>query len=231
VLESDFGLAFSPVSLETINTADLSKYTAVVLPHAGMDIRGGPNYDEGYQGQLDLANLRAYVRRGGTLLVVKGASAVIAGDSVLGPDLAFDGWAEHAAGAIVRAEWGVSSTPDSGTVVWREGLTKDVGLPLLASGVEAREFAAPAVYPVLLTVKDGGRAAVLARYGPTASRLVLDGFVERPDQAKMAGRPFVVVEPVGRGKVIYFADDPTWRGYWYALNLLFLNALILAPTS
>ncbi|NQT94104.1 MAG: hypothetical protein HQ559_15185, partial [Lentisphaerae bacterium] len=50
VLEADFGFAFTPVMLETINNADLSKYTAVVLPHAGMSIRAGPGFSAGYKG-------------------------------------------------------------------------------------------------------------------------------------------------------------------------------------
>ena len=40
----------------------------------------------------------------------------------------------------------------------------------------------------------------------------------------------VVVQAVGQGRVIYFADDLTFRGNWYGLNLLFLNSLIFGPT-
>jgi hypothetical protein len=58
---------------------------------------------------------------------------------------------------------------------------------------------------------------------------LLDGFVTEEDKEKVAGNPFVVVQRVGRGKVIYFADSTTFRGNWYGLNLLFLNSLIFGP--
>jgi hypothetical protein len=30
---------------------------------------------------------------------------------------------------------------------------------------------------------------------------------------------------------VYVADDPTYRGQWYGLNLLFLNLLLFGPLS
>jgi len=145
-LEGDFGLPFSPVMLQTINSADLSKYTAVVLPHAGMDVRGGPNFTPGYRGALDLENLRRYVLGGGTLVAVQGAGEVIANDSVLGRNVHADGWAE---------------------------MTE-------------------------------GTAQVIVRYGGDPDRLMLDGFIP--------------------------AEDLTFRGAWYGMNQLFMNALLLGPT-
>ncbi|MBI4538351.1 MAG: hypothetical protein HY704_02405 [Gemmatimonadetes bacterium] len=229
VLEADFGFAFTPVMLETVNTRDLSGYTAVVLPHAGMDIRGGPNFDEGYRDKLNLENLRRYVRGGGTLLAVKGAAEVVAGDEVLGRDVDVEGWARYTSGPTLRARWEAGPTPEAEFVPWRPGLD-ETGFPLLAAGYERQEFAAPAAYPVLLSVRDGGAARVVARYTPDAQRLLLEGYMHDSDRPRLAGRPFVVVAPVGRGRVIYFADSTTFRGYWYGLNLLFLNSLIFGPT-
>ena len=69
----------------------------------------------------------------------------------------------------------------------------------------------------------------MARYVDSPEHLLLDGFMLGSDKEKIAGRPFLVIQPAGRGRVIYFADDITFRGYWYGLNLLFLNSLIFGP--
>jgi hypothetical protein len=227
-LEGDFGFAFSPVMLETINTADLSDYTAVVLPHAGMDVRGGPNFTAGYRGELQLDNLRRYVAGGGTLIAVQGAAELLAGDSVLGRGVAAEGWARFTE-ATLRAEWIRFDAPEEGAVApWRPGLDR-AGVHMLAAGHERPELAAPGSFPVLLSLEPGGGAQVVARYAEDPARLLLDGFMAEGDRALLAGRPFAIVQPVGRGRVIYFAEDLTYRGAWYGMNLLFLNALLFGP--
>jgi hypothetical protein len=224
VLEGDFGLPFSPVMTATLNSADLSSYTAVVLPHAGMDVRGGPNFNAGYRGRLDLENLRAYVRGGGTVIAAHGAAAYLAQDEVLGRGLSMDGWAEETEGTA-RAEWISTPRPEGDVVPWRPGLA-ELGLPMLAAGHTGSEFAAPASFPVLLSLEEGGGARVVARYSPDVARLALDGFIPPWDAENIAGRPFALVQPVGRGRVVLFAEDVTFRGAWYGMNTLFLNALL-----
>lgn len=229
VLEGLYGLTFTPVMRSTVNRRDLSKYTAVVLPHAGMSIRGGPNFSRGYRGRLDLANLRQYVKGGGTLLAVKGAAEVLAGDSVLGRGVSSDGWATRTSGAILRARWNVGLRTDSTVMRWRPGLDR-VGFPLLAASYQRETFPAPGAYPVLLEVRQGSDARALARYGSDPEELLLDGFMLDQDRERLAGRPFVAEQPVGEGRVVYFADSPTFRARWYGLNQLYLNALLFGPT-
>jgi hypothetical protein len=227
-LEGDFGFSFSPVMLETLNAADLSGYTAVVLPHAGMDVRGGPNFSSGYRGRLNLENLRGYVVNGGTLIAVQGAAELVTQDDVLGRGVSMDGWARYTE-ATLRAEWNSYEAPVEGEVViWRPGLDR-TGKHLFATGQERTEFAAPGSFPVLLSVADVYGGEVVARYSPDADRILLDGYMAEGDRTVLAGRPFVIVQPVGRGRVVYFAEDPTFRGAWYGMNLLFLNALMLGP--
>jgi hypothetical protein len=45
------------------------------------------------------------------------------------------------------------------------------------------------------------------------------------------GSVFLYEERVGRGRVIAFAEDVNFRGYWRGANRLFLNAVILGPSA
>ena len=56
----------------------------------------------------------------------------------------------------------------------------------------------------------------------------IDGFISN-DNLNIYLKPSasLVVSPLGRGRVILFADNPNFRGAWYGTNRLFLNALFL----
>jgi hypothetical protein len=40
----------------------------------------------------------------------------------------------------------------------------------------------------------------------------------------------MIDEPMGRGRIVLFADDPNYRHLWPSLNRLFLNAVLIGPT-
>src|SRR5258708_34194679 len=44
------------------------------------------------------------------------------------------------------------------------------------------------------------------------------------------GSVYLVSEPVGRGQVITFADDPDFRLFWRGTLPLFLNAVLYGPS-
>jgi hypothetical protein len=46
----------------------------------------------------------------------------------------------------------------------------------------------------------------------------------------MAGTPYLIAEPAGKGWAITFADDPNFRGFWLGTEVLFGNAAILAAS-
>jgi hypothetical protein len=48
-----------------------------------------------------------------------------------------------------------------------------------------------------------------------------------PEEAieTLAGSPFLVDEPMGRGHVVLFAEDPNFRLFWYGMTRMFLNSL------
>jgi len=55
--------------------------------------------------------------------------------------------------------------------------------------------------------------------------ILLSGYLNDKNLDYLSNSAYVVTWPVGRGKVIAFADDPNFRGIWYGTNKLFLNAI------
>lgn len=223
VLEQDYDFVFSPVMMETINRGDLSGYTTIVLPNAGLDIRGGPGFSQGYKGILNTENLRRFVINGGTLIASHGASEVIANDEVLGKGVKFMGFAEFSNGTILKGEFTNTQAIPTDMVRWQPGMN-EAGKSLLANGYEQQYIGLPAAYPVLL--KPDNERDVIVRYGSQNDQLLLDGFMLEEDKAKLTGAPYLIKTQVGKGHVVYFASDPTFRGYWYSLHQLFVNSIL-----
>lgn len=215
-LEWELDVSFIPISMETLNSGNLGDYTVVVLPDGG-----------GYGSRLDFESLRRYVQGGGTVVAVKRAAQALASDSVLGRGLSAEGRANYIYGASLRAAWHDDQILEPGEwVEWEPGIR--VGRPLVSGGLP-REFAAPANQPVLFSTEEDGGVRVLASYISDLDRLQLDGFLWEPEMDEVGGRPFTLLQSVGAGQVLYFADDPTYRSKWYGLNLVFLNSLVLGP--
>jgi len=57
----------------------------------------------------------------------------------------------------------------------------------------------------------------------------MDGYLGWALAQYLANSSFVTVEYHGRGQVILFASNPTYRGWYPAMERLFLNAVFLGP--
>jgi hypothetical protein len=62
-----------------------------------------------------------------------------------------------------------------------------------------------------------------------AGRLVASGLVWKEAEPLLAQRAFLMHQPMGRGHIIAFAEDPNYRAFTAATELLFLNAILLGP--
>lgn len=61
-------------------------------------------------------------------------------------------------------------------------------------------------------------------------RLLACGFAWPGSQDLLAQKAYVIDQPLGRGHVIGFAEDPNFRGSTEATALLFINAVVLGPS-
>lgn len=55
------------------------------------------------------------------------------------------------------------------------------------------------------------------------------GFAGRNAREKLKNTLLIGVQNSGRGSVVYLADDPLFRGFWYGGKLLFANAVFMVP--
>ena len=194
----------------------LSSFDVVVIPSAGAGAL------DNVLGDFGRNALGAWVRSGGVLVTLEGATAWLAGERTglsrlrLRRDSAR---ADSSGGAPLPAD-----VP--GAILRAFG---DTLSPLLA-GIR------PAEIPVLLfsnriysVPRDLRAGEAVIRYAPE-SRLRLAGYMWPEVPARVAHSPYLWTESVGRGRVIGFAGDPNFRDMWRGLLPIFANAVLLGPS-
>ena len=60
-------------------------------------------------------------------------------------------------------------------------------------------------------------------------RLVAGGLVWNDAQELLAQKAYLIDQPLGQGRVIAFAEDPNYRAFTEATQLLFMNAILFGP--
>jgi hypothetical protein len=60
---------------------------------------------------------------------------------------------------------------------------------------------------------------------------LVSGYVSKTNLKRISNSASVVVSNAGRGRVILFADDPYFRGYWYGTARIFLNAVFFGQLA
>jgi hypothetical protein len=53
------------------------------------------------------------------------------------------------------------------------------------------------------------------------------GFIWPDTERLLRGTSLVIHEPMGRGNVVLFANEPMFRGCWRSMDKLVLNAILL----
>ena len=59
--------------------------------------------------------------------------------------------------------------------------------------------------------------------------LVMSGVVWEESRPQLASKAFLMLESHGGGQIVAFVEDPNYRAYTEATQLLFMNAVILGP--
>lgn len=208
----DQRIGYPTLNLEAGSLAGaLGELDVVILPGA----QGGAlDAELGDNGRSALA---AWVRNGGVLITLEGATAWLAREQVgltrLRPKVDSAGTGGMAPlpvnipGAIVRVVADTLSPLMAGI--------RDLEFPVMASG----GF-------VLGTPRNLRPGEAVARYAP-AARVRLSGYLWPEAPGRLADAPYLWTERVGGGRIIAFAGDPNYRDLWRGLLPLFGNAVFL----
>jgi hypothetical protein len=234
VLERRFHLQTTAIRVGSLGRATLARFDAIVLPAGTYS----PAIDDGLLGRL-----KEWVRAGGTLVTLGEASRWAARERVglletrtelrggrpetegepdkparkdddepkpfdlekaIAPERERP---EHTPGAVMRVELDTEHWLASG---------HDTELQAIVEG--QRVFT-----PIRL---DRGRNVGLYA---AKDRLVAGGLAWDEARDQLARKAFLMAQPMGRGHVIAFAEDPNYRAFTEATELLFANAVLLGP--
>ena len=170
-------------------------------------------------GESGKDRLTNWVRAGGVLITIDGATTWLASESLGLSRLRTrrdTTRADSTAGAPLPAE-----VP--GAIV---RAVIDTLSPLTA-GIAEREIPVQFFSDRIYTAPRDVRAAEVAiRYAPVG-RLRLAGYLWPEVPERLAESPYLWTERVGQGRVIAFTADPNFRDLWRGLSPLFANAVLL----
>ncbi|MDJ0838293.1 MAG: M14 family zinc carboxypeptidase [Acidobacteriota bacterium] len=205
LLEQRYGLEFTAIRADYLANIDLSRYNVIVFP----DSWGGYN---GALGERGVEKLGDWVKAGGTFVGIKGGAAFAVGAewTDIKPVEKYNGEdkkkpIEAIPGSIFRAK----VNPD----YW------------LAYGY-GEEIAVQLRTDTFMGASKRGTNVV--SFGENAH---LIGHVWDHTEKALAGASYLVDHSMGRGRLVLFADDPTFRNYWRGLDRLFLNAVLFGPSA
>ena len=220
LLERRVEYPFSAIPLRLLGSSALEEYDVVVIP-TGARLRSE-------LGQSQRSELRRWVRAGGVLVALGSSAFELGGDGIelVGRKRRADknsrseenGEKPRKTLSRLREERERNQVPGN---IFRISLDREHPLSF---GHSPEMFAFLDGTRTFASAGDGGDVAAFPRE-PAAS-----GFISRENEKRIERGVYLAEERVGRGRVILFAGDPNFRGFWRGSNGLFLNAIFLRTT-
>jgi hypothetical protein len=230
VLERRFGFAASAVRVSSLGRLDLDKVDVLVLPQGSYGSTIGEDA---------VRRLREWVRGGGTLVTLGEASRWAAGEKVNlietrtelrggKPEVEDKDKDAKPSPPPQPFDFDKAIQPDRERPETIYGAIVRVQLDRehwLSSGSDGELQAIVEGQRVFTPIKlDKGRnVGVYA----ARERLVVGGLAWDEAQTQLAQKAFLIHQPVGQGHVIAFAEEPNYRAFTEATQLLFANAVLL----
>ena len=227
ILEREFGYPITVVRTGNLSSADLSRFQVLILPDGG-------NYESAL-GAGGVANLRGWVERGGTLITLGRASRLMADDDA---DLLASRRETEDEAADEEDSRQITAEAQYHALIGETGNSPAAIAGALAlAQVDTEHWLAAGIAPTVNVLVQGadiyaplgrGEGVNVVRFaGP--DDLLVSGQMWRENRLRLAFKPAVMVNSLGRGQLIAFTQDPTVRGYLEGLKPLLITAVFLGP--
>ena len=213
--EQELKYPITVIRAEQLGRARLRDFDVIILP------------DGSYGSILSSSTreaLHAWIVAGGNLIAVDGALSSLAGREGFG----------LRSRSIDTAQAKLPSNPDllpKYADRERDGLREAVAGAVLQVRLDGTHPLAYGVSNPYYTLKNSPRAYDYLRngwnVGYLAPKAPQSGFIGSRVKARVAEGLLFGVESIGRGQVVYMADDPLFRSFWYGGKQLFGNAVFL----
>ena len=191
-----------------LGPVDLTRYNTIILP--------GGSYPELTKTVTD--KIKRWTENGGTLIAVKEAAVWTTANKI--------GSTKYMKGpepdSLLQTNYAnrnrVSNLDAIGGSIFNAEM--DISHPL-CFGYAHKEI------PVFKTGNRVAESPDARHAGPVkfSEDPYLSGFVSAGNLERIKGAPVVSVQPVGRGKLVTFHENMTFRGFWLGTNKIFMNSV------
>jgi hypothetical protein len=215
------------LSARNFNRFELGKYNVLILPN------GDYSESTGF-GPAEVARLKQWIGDGGTLILIKQAAAWAANrkvgllaSQVRKRPLPTTRDGRNAAAKPVAAESSDQETepPDAVPGAFLKADAMDEHWLTFGAGEKLDVFCAG---NVILAPPPAGKGRSVVTFAARET-VLSSGFCWPETLQLVAQSSYLVHQPLGRGHVVAFADDPNYRAMCPSLQRLFVNAVMLAP--
>lgn len=245
VLERRFGQPATAVRVGSFARVNLDEFDVVVLPSGTYAPLAGDDA---------LRRLREWVRRGGTLITLAEASRWAASVNLLETPTELRGGRpdvpERSGGSGGSGSPGAGSGGSAGSgserpqeFDYEKAIQPERERPentpggILRVSLDQEHWLSSGHDGEVQALVEGNRVFTPIRLDKgrnvgvyaAKDRLVASGLVWDEARDQLAQKAFLIHQPMGQGHIVAFAEEPNFRAFAEATELLFINAVLLGP--